>query len=60
MILLPLPTFHIIPIKAAFAAHKTPFQKGEVKESGHQNILGLFILYLWSTVFVQMELEFKS
>jgi hypothetical protein len=48
-----------MPIWAACITHKTPFQKGDDPTSGQQKILGFFVLYLKSTILVQMELEFK-
>jgi hypothetical protein len=44
---------------AALAAHKTPFQKGEVPTEEHEKILGLLTLYLWSIIWFQSLLSSK-
>jgi hypothetical protein len=40
-------------------AQITPFQKGETPTSEQQKIFGFLVLYLKSTIFVQMDAEFK-
>jgi hypothetical protein len=56
---LPSPTFHWYPTLAALAAHKTPFQKGEVPTEEQEKILGSLTLYLWSIIWFQSLLSSK-
>jgi hypothetical protein len=57
---LPITIFHITPIRAAWAAHRIPFQRGEAPTFEQHNIFGLSFKYFLSIILDQIVLNLNG